>query len=153
MCWVVCAQNALPNSQLTPGAVRRGVTKAEVCTIGSAHRARNVPIAEKRAVYEEYGIRHWVTGENEVDHLIPLELGGSNGIKNLWPEPYGTKWNAHAKDALEDRLHEMVCREGLPLETAQQWIATDWIAAYKRVFHTDSPLYVQKSRRPRERAY
>ena len=26
------------------------------------------------------------TTKSEVDHLISLELGGSNSIKNLWPD-------------------------------------------------------------------
>jgi hypothetical protein len=40
-----------------------------------------------------------------VDHLIPLELGGSNDIANLWPQSYVTVWNAHMKDRLENRLN------------------------------------------------
>jgi hypothetical protein len=36
------------------------------------------------------------------------------------------------KDRLENRLHQMVCAGELDLTTAQQAIASDWIAAYKR---------------------
>jgi hypothetical protein len=61
-----------------------------------------------------------------------LELGGSNSIKNLWPESYRTVWNARVKDRLENRLHELVCSGQLDLATAQREIATDWIAAYKK---------------------
>lgn len=67
----------------------------------------------------------------EVDHLIPLELGGSNRISNLWPERLDGEWNAHEKDELEGRLHRLVCAGKVDLETAQRAIATDWIAAYK----------------------
>jgi len=42
---------------------------------------RNVPESEKRQVYAEYGIRSHASGQYEVDHLIPLELGGSNSIR------------------------------------------------------------------------
>jgi len=77
----------------------------------------------------------------EVDFLITPELGGSNDIHNLWPEPYySTVWNARVKDELEDRLHEMVCNGELDLGTAQRDISTDWIVAYKKYFHTDRPL-------------
>jgi hypothetical protein len=62
-------------------------------------------------------------------------------VRNLWPEPYGsTDWNAHVKDELENRLHTMVCGGQIDLATAQKEIATDWIAAYKRYFHTEEPL-------------
>jgi hypothetical protein len=44
----------------------------------------------------------------------------------LWPESYWTEpWNAHLKDKLEDRLHELVCSGQIPLEQAQKEIATD----------------------------
>ena len=77
----------------------------------------------------------------EVDYLITPELGGADDIRNLWPEPYSaTVWNAHVKDALEDRLHQMVCTGQIDLATAQHDIATDWISAYKRYFHTERPL-------------
>jgi len=79
-----------------------------------------------------------VTGTNtanyEEDHLIPLEVGGNpTDPKNLWPEPRSTTpYNASKKDALENRLHEMVCSGQLPLDTARQAIASDWVAAYRQ---------------------
>jgi len=57
------------------------------------------------------------------------------------PKPYyDTAWNAHVKDQLEERLHEMVCRSDVDLATAQQDISKDWIAAYRKYFHTDHPI-------------
>jgi hypothetical protein len=68
-------------------------------------------------------------------------IGGATDVRNLWPEPYyDTAWNAHVKDQLEERLHEMVCRGDVDLATAQQDISKDWIAAYRKYFHTDHPL-------------
>ena len=68
-----------------------------------------------------------------VTRLISLELGGSNSIKNLWPESYRTTpWNARVKDRLEDKLHELVCSGQLDLQTAQRAIASNWIEAYKK---------------------
>ncbi|HZT37758.1 MAG TPA: hypothetical protein VFA28_07660 [Bryobacteraceae bacterium] len=76
----------------------------------------------------------------EVDYLITPALGGADDLGNLWPQSYSaTQWNARVKDALEDRLHELVCSGSLDLATAQREIATDWIAAYKKYFHTDQP--------------
>ena len=129
-----------PDPQLTPGATLP-VTRDDVCVPGYTQKVRNVPEAVKRQVYAEYGIMSHKAGNFEVDHLISLELGGSNSPKNLWPQSYKTQpWNAHVKDALENRLHADVCTNQLDLTTAQQEIATDWIGAYKRVFGTDAPL-------------
>ncbi len=76
----------------------------------------------------------------ELDYLISPQLGGTNDIRNLWPEPASrTGWNMGAKDELEDRLHQLVCQGNISLATAQHELATDWISAYKRYFHTDKP--------------
>lgn len=63
----------------------------------------------------------------EVDHLISLELGGSNSIKNLWPEP----GFPNPKDKLENRLHAMVCSGQISLLQAQHDIATNWVQSYR----------------------
>ena len=71
--------------------------------------------------------------EYEIDHLISLELGGSNSIRNLWPQSYITQpLNAHIKDELENKLHALICSGQLPVEQAQQEIAQDWVAAYQK---------------------
>ena len=117
------------------------VTKDDVCTPGYTKKVRNVPSSLKKQVYAEYGIASRRPGQYEVDHLISLELGGSNSIKNLWPESYVTQpWNAHVKDQLENALHDDICAGRISLQQAQQEIATDWIAAYKEHFHTNVPL-------------
>ena len=80
-------------------------------------------------MFKEYGVNRR-SGKFEIDHLISLELGGANDIHNLWPQSYTTMpMNAHVKDALEDRLHVLVCTGKVPLVQAQHDIATDWIAA------------------------
>jgi len=66
---------------------------------------------------------------------------GADDPRNFWPQPYSSSvWNAHVKDALEDRLHDLVCEQQVSLETAQQEIARDWISAYKKYFQTDQPI-------------
>jgi hypothetical protein len=68
-----------------------------------------------------------------VDHSISLELGGSNSIKNLWPQSYKTTpWNAHKKDLLENKLHQLVCSKKITLKQAQYEISHNWIEAYKK---------------------
>ena len=98
-------------------------------------------MALQRKVFEEYGIAAADPRAYEVDYLVTPALGGADDIHNLWPHSYSaTVWNAWVKDALEDRLREMVCDGRLDLATAQQEIAANWIAAYKKYFHTDEPL-------------
>lgn len=87
----------------------------------------------RQAVFREYGIVNPRPEDYEIDYLIAPGLGGTEDIHNLWPEPSTTpQWNAHVKDVLEERLHQLVCDGELDLPTAQRAIATDWIAAYKK---------------------
>ena len=73
--------------------------------------------------------------------VIADSLSDLDDIRNLWPQSSSTAmWNARVKDALEDRLWEMVCEGTVDLESAQREIASDWIAAYKKYFATDRPV-------------
>ena len=130
---------SVPNAALTPGATLL-VSRGQVCgSVNTKNKA--VPVALQRRVFEEYGIAGAEPRAYEVDYLVTPALGGADDIHNLWPHSYSaTAWNAQVKDALEDRLREMVCDGSLDLATAQQEIAVNWIAAYKKYFHTDMPL-------------
>lgn len=128
---------ALPDPRLTPGEVLPNVTAAQVSAPGYAHFVRDVPQSEKNAVYAEYGVKNRKPGEYEIDHLVSLELGGSNSVRNLFPEPYNLNWNgrdagAHSKDRLEDRLASELRSGKLTLQQAQAEIRTDWIQAYRK---------------------
>lgn len=126
-----------PDPHLTPGKTIN-VPLAQLCAPGYSKRARNVPLSEKRAIFRAYGIAP--SGRFEIDHLISLELGGSNDPDNLWPESYVTQpWNAHVKDQLENRLHWLVCHGQLSLPDAQRAIQRDWIAAYQQFVHARRP--------------
>jgi hypothetical protein len=78
-----------------------------------------------------------VTGsihDYELDHLIPLELGGCPECEtNLWPQPRNVFPGASEKDEVEDYLHHQVCSSAVPLAEAQREIAADWYAVYKRI--------------------
>jgi hypothetical protein len=129
----------LPDPKLTPGDTF-DVSAQDVCISGYTKKVRNVPAEMKREVYEEYGVASHDPGDYEVDHLIPLELGGSNSIKNLWPESHRTSpWIAQVKDQLEGKLHELVCSGQLDLKAAQQAIASNWIEAYKAYVSPNPP--------------
>jgi len=57
-----------------------------------------------------------------------LELGGANDVHNLWPQPRN---EAHAKDRVEDELHEAVWSARMRLANAQQRIVRDWERAVR----------------------
>ena len=63
---------------------------------------RAVSSSIQREVFKKYGMAGADAKQYEVDYLITPELGGSDDIRNLWPEPYSAiGWNAQVKDALE----------------------------------------------------
>lgn len=117
----------LPDHACTPGAIIPTATKDQICTSGYSKGVRNVPESEKQAVYAEYGIVSHTKGQYEVDHLISLELGGSNDIANLWPELAAPTPGFHQKDGVENTLHSQVCSGAISLVDAQQIIATNWL--------------------------
>jgi hypothetical protein len=129
----------VPNPILTPGATVL-LSRSEVCRESNT-KNKAVPVALRRRVFDEYGIPAAEPSAYEVDYLITPALGGADDIHNLWPQSYtATVWNAQVKDALEDHLRDLVCDGQLDLATAQREIATNWIEAYKKYFHTDQPL-------------
>ena len=122
----------LPDRNVTPGVIIAHANKNVICVSGYTSTVRNVPESVKKQVFDQYNIDP-KTDKFEIDHLISLELGGSNNIKNLWPQSYTTKpYNAHMKDALENQLHKLVCSGQLDLQTAQNAIASNWIEAYRK---------------------
>jgi hypothetical protein len=124
---------AMPNASFTPGEPFAGVTAAQVCRSGYASGVRHVESSQYHEVYAEYGIPYpEPSGTYELDHLIPLELGGDNANANLWPEPASPTPGFHQKDNLENTMHGLVCSGRLDLHEAQQEIATNWYAAYVR---------------------
>ncbi len=129
-----------PNRQLTPGATRF-VSAQELCATEYSDDASDVLPEIKEQVLKQYGLAGHLPTNYELDYLISPQLGGTEDASNLWPEPAAaTTWNVKTKDALENRLRQMVCRGNLSLDTAQRDLATDWVSAYKKYFHTTQPV-------------
>jgi hypothetical protein len=122
---------ALPDHGCTPGARFRDVNAALICRPGYARSVRNVSRQTKNQVYSAYGMsQHFNGRDGELDHLVSLELGGSNSMANLFPEASTPAPGAQQKDRLENRLHDEVCSGQTTLRSAQRLIAGDWVAAY-----------------------
>jgi hypothetical protein len=125
----------LPDRRCTPGARFSRVTRTQVCRPGYAGSVRNVSASTKDSVYAAYGLRdHFDGKDGEVDHLVSLELGGSNARSNLFPEAAAPRPGSHEKDRLENALHGEVCDGRITLKRAQRLIARDWVAAYRARF-------------------
>jgi len=78
------------------------------------HCRRAVSHEMKRFVANNFGI-HDNFHNYEIDHYIPLSIGGSNAPENLWPLPVPV---ARAKCELEGRVHLEVVRGEITQEQA-----------------------------------
>jgi hypothetical protein len=115
-----------PNPLLTPGAVLT-TDAPTICAPGYASGVRDVSTATKEQVYSEYGVSYpQPPGAYEVDHFIPLEIGGSNDIENLWLEPATPAPGFHQKDQFENFEHRQLCDGAISVAAAQSRMASDW---------------------------
>jgi hypothetical protein len=122
----------LPAADLTPGRAIPGATRSAVCAADWGRAIHAPRYGSKLAAFTGYGISIHDRTTYRVDHLVPISLGGSNDVANLWPQPVTGRGSAGTKDALERRLHQLVCAGKVPLATAQRAIAADWSAALDR---------------------
>lgn len=123
---------ALPDHGCTPGAVFTEADNATICVAGYTKGVRRVPLKLRKQIYAAYGIEYPPpTGSYELDHLVPLELGGNNDAANLFPEAAAPTPGFKEKDLVENYLHNEVCAGRLPLAAAQVQVANDWLAVYK----------------------
>lgn len=134
------ANGNLPDLACTPGGADPDVTQATlritICVPGYTATVRP-PESQtsrlKRAMYKAYGIP--AATVTELDHLVPLELGGSNDTTNLWPQagripnPKDTIENALNAAVCGKRLTNDLCWPRIPLLAAQQAIARNWTTA------------------------
>ncbi len=133
-----CKLGPNPDRRCSPGAYYSKLTKAVICS-SSFHTGsiRNVPQSEKYAVETEYGMAEKLYGRTlEIDHIISLELGGSNDIANLYPERASPAPGYHVKDKLENKLHSLVCSGQMTLSSARVGIASNWQKLYRTVYGT-----------------
>ncbi len=115
----------LPDVHCTPGAIDRAVTQTNIhvtiCVAGYTTKVRP-PVAQTDAFKADDELAYSI-GAGELDHLVPLELGGSSDALNLWVEPGSIP---NPKDAVENALHAKVCAGQMSLSAAQMAVAVDW---------------------------
>jgi hypothetical protein len=138
----------------TPGASDPAVTQSNIsqniCVSGYTGTIRPdtaTTNAIKERQLQDWGYRDKNMAHYEEDHLISLQLGGAaEDVRNLWPEPYASKWGARIKDTLEGELRRRVCSDAndpdhITLQEAQAAISKDWKEAYQ--------AYVCKRHKPK----
>lgn len=107
----------LPNPEITPGERAIGMRNREV-----------IDPRVRREVFALYG-RDSADPHLVLARVVPLELDGTSGRKNLFPT---TRWFADLKARLDKRIAEEVRMERLTYEKAREMLAENWI----RVAHT-----------------
>jgi hypothetical protein len=136
---------ALPDRACTPGAIDPRVTEASLpetlCRQGGYTASVRPPAAVTDAFKKLSRAAYTSTGKStqvELDHLVPLGLGGASDARNLWPEPNvgdptqfdrRASGGSNAKDGVESRLNRAVCDDEVTLVAAQEAIATNWYTA------------------------
>lgn len=124
---------AYPNPELTPGAYRPGISRSDVCTPGySKNYRKELSKTEKVEVYKRYDVPYDTT-KYQIDHFIPIGIGGSHDPENLWPQPIVNNAGFYEKQQVAQYLHESVCRGDMELEDARDIMRRDWHLAYKQV--------------------
>lgn len=126
----------LPDPRCTPGSIDPAVTQANIgstiCRSGYTKTVRPPEAQTERfkfdAAYPAYGDPG--SEKTELDHLVSLELGGSNDAANLWPESPPTP---NPKDKVENALKAAVCDGRVTLAAAQRAIASDWLTAEQKL--------------------
>ncbi len=126
----------LPDPHCTPGSIDPDVTagniRSTICKSGWTAKVRP-PESQTEAFKFDVAYPHYGTPQSErteLDHLVPLELGGSNDATNLWPEYPPTP---NPKDKVEDALNAAVCEGRVSLTAAQDAIASNWLTAEKKL--------------------
>ncbi len=95
----------------------------EVCGIvgglsySKRHRATTDEM--KREVRRSYGVNGFWRGE--IDHRVPLCLGGADDIRNLWPQS-----DFKSKDGLEATTCRAVCAGKMGIAEGQAIFLGDW---------------------------
>lgn len=121
---------AYPNPTLTPGVLAL-TDSAAVCQL-PAQAAALAP-AVQESVFVRYGLPFHDAKRFKVEGRYPRELGGSDSLSNLWPEPALPTPGFHEHEQAVAWLRREVCTGRYPLADAQRVMFKDWAEAYDRV--------------------
>lgn len=116
-----------PDNACTPGQYE-AISRKNVCD-GDTPRP-TLPTAVRRRLLADYGVPAWSGTNGELDHRVPLFLGGLTTKANLWPEAGHIP---NPKDRLELAVYRRVCfgdPAPMRVRTAVRIFLSDWRHAY-----------------------
>ena len=127
------AQN-VPAEALNPDVRQETITQT-ICVPGytaSVRPSTTYTNGVKLKLMQEQSIPAAAAGSFELDHRVPLALGGHpRNLKNLMLQPWEGEDGAKKKDRLERALQRLVCASKVMLDDARRAIYVDWQAAYR----------------------
>ena len=122
------AMAQLPNNMYTPGKADK-VDVKQLCAADAS--AKPVADWQRNEALTRYGVRP--EGFNgEIEHLVPVSLGGTNDPDNLYPFHAQGEYTLDAKQRLAAKLRELVCDGKVSLKQAQDVFKKDWTKGYKQ---------------------
>lgn len=133
------ATAAVPSEALNPDVSQRTIA-ATICVSGYTKEVRpstTYTNGVKLKLLREQGLDPSTASDYELDHIIPLALGGHpRSLKNLMLQPWEGENGARRKDRLEVKLQCLVCSGQVPLDDARDAIFNDWQTAYHQYAQT-----------------
>lgn len=133
------ASATVPPEALNPD-VRQSTIAETICTPGYTKDVRpstTYTNGVKYRLMREQGLDPSTASDYELDHIIPLALGGHpRSLKNLKLQLWEGEDGAKRKDRLEIKLQCLVCSGQVPLDEARDAIFNDWRAAYHHYAQT-----------------
>jgi hypothetical protein len=125
----------VPDELLDPAVTPDNVQQT-ICRLGYVASV-SPPDAQlanaKRRMMLRAGLDLDVSGTYVLDRAVPISLGGHPSREaNLRLQDLSGERNVRRKQALERRLHQLVCASKLGLREAQAAMVPDWLPAYAR---------------------
>ena len=129
----ISAHISIADMALNPD-VHQDTIVQTICTKGYTKSVRPSVIytnGVKQILMREASIHESHIDDYQLDHIIPLSLGGHPRAKdNLRLQLLDGEFGAKRKDRLEVKMQCLVCSGQVPLKVAQDAIYWDWVATY-----------------------
>lgn len=120
-----CTPGAIDAEVITPSPGNPGNLSGTICTPGWTSEAKALD-GELTTVMTQSVAAYGVHTQATLNWLIPLNLGGSNDVSNLFVLPVA---DANAKQAVDATVNKAVCAGTTTLTAAQNAMATNWTTA------------------------